>query len=80
LILFFLCVVVPFLSLAVPTDSACPVVEVAEDDSVVCSLVAPACGGGGEEVAWCEIRRDAGDASSVTIRNLRCSIPACAIL
>ena len=58
---FFLCVVVPFLSLAVPADSACPVVEVAEDDSVVCSLVAPpACGGGGEEVAWCEIRRNAG--------------------
>jgi len=65
--------------LAVPADSACPVVEVAEDDSVVCSLVAPpACGGGGEEVAWCEIRRNAGDASSATIRNLRCSIPACA--
>ncbi|CAD6340755.1 unnamed protein product, partial [Miscanthus lutarioriparius] len=42
-------------------------------------LVAPpACGGGGEEVAWCEIRRNAGDASSATIRNLRCSIPACA--
>ncbi|CAD6340892.1 unnamed protein product [Miscanthus lutarioriparius] len=58
--------------LAVPADSACPVVEVAEDDSVVCSLVAPpACGGGGEEVAWCEIRRNAGDASSATIRNLR---------
>ena len=65
--------------LAVPADSACPVVEVAEDDSVVCSLVAPpACGGGGEEVAWCEIKRNAGDASSATIRNLRCSIPACA--
>jgi len=63
----------------VPADSACPVVEVAEDDSVVCSLVAPpACGGGGEEVAWCEIRRNAGDASSATIQNLRCSIPACA--
>ncbi|AQK58565.1 Putative RING zinc finger domain superfamily protein [Zea mays] len=52
----------------VPADSACPTVEVAEDDSVVCSLVAPPCGG--EEVAWCEIRRNAGDASSATIRNL----------
>ncbi|CAN6380765.1 unnamed protein product [Urochloa humidicola] len=53
----------------VPADPAYPEVEVAEDDAVVCSLVAPA-SGGGEEVAWCEIRRNGGDASSATIRNL----------
>ncbi|RLM58057.1 E3 ubiquitin-protein ligase CHFR [Panicum miliaceum] len=52
----------------VPTDPAYPEVEVAEDDAVVCSLVAPAAGG--EEVAWCEIRRNGGDVSSATIRNL----------
>ncbi|PUZ43910.1 hypothetical protein GQ55_8G044600 [Panicum hallii var. hallii] len=52
----------------VPTDPSYPEVEVAEDDAVVCSLVAPAAGG--EEVAWCEIRRNGGDASSATIRNL----------
>uniref|UniRef100_A0A0D9XPL7 E3 ubiquitin-protein ligase CHFR cysteine rich domain-containing protein n=1 Tax=Leersia perrieri TaxID=77586 RepID=A0A0D9XPL7_9ORYZ len=51
----------------VPSDSAFPAVELAEEDAVVCSLVAPAAGG--EEVAWCEIRRG-GDASSATIRNL----------
>ena len=49
-------------------DSAYPEVAVAEEDAVVCSLVAPAAGG--EELAWCEIRRG-GDASSATIRNLR---------
>lgn len=52
---------------AVPADSAFPEVEIAEDDAVVCSLVSPT---GGEELAWCEIRRG-GDASSATIRNLR---------
>ncbi|XP_047087917.1 E3 ubiquitin-protein ligase CHFR-like [Lolium rigidum] len=51
----------------VPADSAYPAVFVAEDDAVVCSLVAPAAGG--EELAWCEIRRG-GDGSSATIRNL----------
>ncbi|XP_051179912.1 uncharacterized protein [Lolium perenne] len=51
----------------VPADSAYPAVAVAEEDAVVCSLVAPAAGG--EELAWCEIRRG-GDASSATIRNL----------
>uniref|UniRef100_A0ACD5X3L6 Uncharacterized protein n=1 Tax=Avena sativa TaxID=4498 RepID=A0ACD5X3L6_AVESA len=51
----------------VPADSAYPEVAVAEDDAVVCSLVTPAAGG--EELAWCEIRRG-GDASSATIRNL----------
>ncbi|VAI03006.1 unnamed protein product [Triticum turgidum subsp. durum] len=51
----------------VPADSAYPEVAVAEGDAVVCSLVAPAAGG--EELAWCEIRRG-GDASSATIRNL----------
>ncbi|TVT96816.1 hypothetical protein EJB05_57955 [Eragrostis curvula] len=50
----------------VPADSAFPEVEVAEDDAVVCSLVTPT---GGEELAWCEIRRG-GDTSSATIRNL----------
>ncbi|KAF0895781.1 hypothetical protein E2562_016514 [Oryza meyeriana var. granulata] len=50
----------------VPADSAFPEVELAEDDAVVCSRVTPA---GGEEVAWCEIRRG-GDTSSATIRNL----------
>ncbi|WVZ53999.1 hypothetical protein U9M48_004874 [Paspalum notatum var. saurae] len=53
----------------VPADSAYPEVEVAEDDAVVCSLVAPA-DGAGKEVAWCEIRRGGGDAPSATIRNL----------
>ncbi|CAO2143451.1 unnamed protein product [Urochloa humidicola] len=53
----------------VPADPAFPEVEVAEEDAVVCSLVAPAAAGG-EEVAWCEIRRNGGDASSATIRNL----------
>jgi hypothetical protein len=54
----------------VPADSAYPEVAVAEDDAVVCSLVAPAAGG--EELAWCEIRRGGGGgASSATIRNLR---------
>jgi len=57
------------ISFAVPADPAYPEVEVAEDDAVVCSLVAPAAGG--EEVAWCKIRCDAGDASSASIRNLR---------
>ncbi|KAL6658446.1 hypothetical protein ACP70R_004032 [Stipagrostis hirtigluma subsp. patula] len=52
----------------VPADSAFPEVEVAEDDAVVCSRVAAAAGG--EELAWCEIRRGGGDASSATIRNL----------
>jgi hypothetical protein len=52
---------------AVPSDSAFPEVGVAEDDAVVCSLVSPS---GGEELAWCEIRRG-GDASSATIQNLR---------
>jgi hypothetical protein len=52
----------------VPADSAYPEVAVAEDDAVVCSMVAPAAGG--EELAWCEIRRGGG-ASSATIRNLR---------
>nr|CAB3489299.1 unnamed protein product [Digitaria exilis] len=52
----------------VPSDPAFPEVEVAEDDAVVCSLVAPAAAG--EEVAWCEIRRNAGAPSSATIRNL----------
>jgi hypothetical protein len=51
----------------VPSDSAFPEVEVAEDGAVVCSLVSPS---GGEELAWCEIRRG-GDASSATIQNLR---------
>ncbi|KAM3311561.1 hypothetical protein ACQJBY_031914 [Aegilops geniculata] len=51
----------------VPADSGYPEVAVAEGDAVVCSLVAPAAGG--EELAWCEIRRG-GDASSATIRNL----------
>ncbi|XP_015697789.1 E3 ubiquitin-protein ligase CHFR isoform X4 [Oryza brachyantha] len=50
----------------VPADSAFPEVELDEEDPVVCSRVTPA---GGEEVAWCEIRRGA-DASSATIRNL----------
>jgi len=54
----------------VPADPAYPEVEVAEDDAVVCSLVA-APAAAGEEVAWCEIRRNGGDASSATIRNLR---------
>ncbi|CAL4989235.1 unnamed protein product [Urochloa decumbens] len=53
----------------VPSDPAFPEVEVAENDAVVCSLVAPAATAG-EEVAWCEIRRNGGDASSATIRNL----------
>uniref|UniRef100_A0A0E0BFY7 E3 ubiquitin-protein ligase CHFR cysteine rich domain-containing protein n=1 Tax=Oryza glumipatula TaxID=40148 RepID=A0A0E0BFY7_9ORYZ len=55
----------------VPSDSAFPEVELAEDDAVVCSRVTP--DGGGEVVAWCEIRRGGGDgdASSATIRNLR---------
>uniref|UniRef100_A0A0E0BFY9 E3 ubiquitin-protein ligase CHFR cysteine rich domain-containing protein n=1 Tax=Oryza glumipatula TaxID=40148 RepID=A0A0E0BFY9_9ORYZ len=54
----------------VPSDSAFPEVELAEDDAVVCSRVTP--DGGGEVVAWCEIRRGGGDgdASSATIRNL----------
>lgn len=59
----------PVHSFPVPADSAHPEVAVAEDDAVVCSLVAPAAAGG-EELAWCEIRRG-GDASSATIRNLR---------
>ncbi|KAL6870784.1 hypothetical protein ACP4OV_014632 [Aristida adscensionis] len=53
----------------VPADSAYPELEVAEDDAVVCSRVAAAGDGDGEEVAWCEIRRG-GDGSSATIRNL----------
>ncbi|BAF27724.2 uncharacterized protein [Oryza sativa Japonica Group] len=54
----------------VPSDSAFPEVELAEDDAVVCSRVTP--DGGGEVAAWCEIRRGGGDgdASSATIRNL----------
>jgi hypothetical protein len=51
----------------VPFDSAFPEVEVVEDGAVVCSLVSPS---GGEEFAWCKIRRG-GDASSATIWNLR---------
>uniref|UniRef100_A0A453HHW8 Uncharacterized protein n=1 Tax=Aegilops tauschii subsp. strangulata TaxID=200361 RepID=A0A453HHW8_AEGTS len=51
----------PVHSFPVPADSAYPEVAVAEGDAVVCSLVAPAAGG--EELAWCEIRRG-GDASS----------------